>query len=335
MRLGDLGERRILKEIIPKFVRGAGDDCANLGKLTGHVVVTTDPVPVPAASVIAGDPDLYWLGWLLVTINASDIAAAGARPISFVAALDLPTDLEVDELERLLSGIRDSCDANSLSYVGGNLREAHRISAVGTAIGVSVRKPLSRSGAEVGDKVIVIGRGGKFWADAERVRAGGFVNKKTSPLFSPVSQSPFVYQLHDNMLLKCAMDTSDGLAPSLVELSLVNGLGIDVDLQRLRLASDSADVAVDPEKLWMGWGDWTVLAATSENCMPAIHKQMSLLGGTVTEIGEFVAGDEVMLKLDGREKPIGRLESERFAKDSWFSEGIDGYVRRLREFSIP
>jgi thiamine-monophosphate kinase len=60
--LGDLGERRILAEIIPRFVANAGDDCAVLGVNGQNIVVTTDPVPPPAAHVIAGDADLYWMG---------------------------------------------------------------------------------------------------------------------------------------------------------------------------------------------------------------------------------------------------------------------------------
>lgn len=97
--LGDLGERRILREVIPRFSSAAGDDCAAIHGGAGTTVITTDPVPPPAATVIGGDPDLFWTGWLLVTINASDIAASGARPVAFVAALDLPRDLEVSSFE--------------------------------------------------------------------------------------------------------------------------------------------------------------------------------------------------------------------------------------------
>jgi thiamine monophosphate kinase len=40
-KLGDLGERRILHEIIPKYVSAAGDDCAVLGQHNGTLVITT------------------------------------------------------------------------------------------------------------------------------------------------------------------------------------------------------------------------------------------------------------------------------------------------------
>ena len=265
-RLSDLGERRILREIIPKFVTAAGDDCASVELTSRQLVITTDPVPQPASRAIAGDDDPYWLGWLLVTINASDLAAAGAVPSGFLAALDLPVDYPVSSFERLLLGISRSCEANSLKYIGGNVRESKEISAVGTAFGCCCGKPLARKGASSGDRLIALGRGGRFWFDVHLVRSGANVDKAHSPLFSPVSQVMHMHRLHEEGLLKCAMDTSDGLAPTLEELALVNGLTIEVDLEAVRASNKSLKDFDRPERLWFGWGIgwlWRVLRHTS------------------------------------------------------------------------
>lgn len=331
--LNDLGERRILKEIIPKFVHAAGDDCAIIQSRKGKAVVTTDPVPQPAARVIGGDDDPYWLGWLLVTINASDIAASGASPSAFVAALDLPGEMLVSDLERLLAGIRDSCQANNLEYVGGNLREAQAIAAVGTAIGYCEAEPLGRIGADDGDVLVVVGAAGEFWADALRIKQGKAVDKSKSPVFSPVSQSTLMETLHSHKMLKCAMDTSDGLAPTLHEIARVNQMSLQVDLAAIRGATDFADVDERPERLWMGWGDWTVVAAVEEERLEDVLK---ISGSKCTAIGRFIGGGSgVMLNDNGKQLPLGRLESERFAKDSWFQSGIDGYIKLLKELSLP
>jgi len=138
------------------------------------------PIAVyPAAEVIGGDNDPFWFGWLLVTINASDIAASGARPEAFLAALDLPRDYPVALFERLLNGIQTSCRANALRYVGGNIREAHNLAAVGTAIGSSPKPPLGRNGAQPGDHIVILGKSGRFWADVFKHRAGRAVDKST------------------------------------------------------------------------------------------------------------------------------------------------------------
>jgi len=332
--LGNLGERRILREIIPEYVSAAGDDCAILGLLQGHVVVTTDPVPAPAARVIAGDPDPYWMGWLLVTINASDIAAAGAMPRTFMAALEMPATLPVGDLHRLLAGIRDSCAANGLDYVGGNLREAALLAGVGTAIGASQRPPLTRSGASAGDRIVVLGDGGRFWADVERIRQGLPVDPKRSPVFAPVSQARIVHRLHAEGLLACAMDTSDGLAPTLDELARVNRLGLCIRL--VTMAGSHSGICERPERLWMGWGDWTVAAAVPPERLDATLESVGRLGAQATVIGEFTDRNEgVFLASETTSIPLARLESERFAADSWFSKGVEEYRRMLHVLPLP
>jgi thiamine-monophosphate kinase len=334
--LFDLGERRILREIIPRFVTGAGDDCASIVLGSSQLVITTDPVPRPAAQVIGKDEDPYWLGWLLVTINASDIAASGARPEGFVAALDLPREYSVQSFERLLEGIRDSCGAHGLRYVGGNIREAKEVAAVGTAFGSSRGSPLRRRGAVAGDNLVILGAGGRFWFDAFTLRAGKAVEKKASPLFSPIAQSKITHRLHEAGLIRCAMDTSDGLAPTLEELSAVNLLTIEVDVQAIGAASKFATEFSPPERLWFGWGDWTVVVAAPDQSMDELARVMRALAAPWTSIGRFIEGPVgVILVNDNRRIRAGRLESERFAADSWFTQGIEEYIRRLETYTLP
>jgi thiamine-monophosphate kinase len=335
--LFDLGERRILREVIPRFTEGAGDDCAQFELASRRMVVTTDPVPRPAAQVIAGDEDPLWLGWLLVTINASDIAASGAKPEGFVAALDLPRDYPLHLFERLLEGIQKSCRANALHYIGGNIRETTgAVAGVGTAFGSSVKPVLSRRGALPGDFVVVFGESGRFWADAFRHQAGRSLDKTSSPLFSPVSQATTIHRLHEADLLACGMDTSDGLAPTLEELAIVNSVAIEIDLSALRSASQYNDIAIRAERLWFGWGDWTVVSTIREAKLEAVSTAMASMGRPWAIIGHVVAGQPKVDLVDhDRRLRAQRLESERFAPDSWFTEGIDEYIRRLRAFPLP
>lgn len=63
---------------------------------------------------------------------------------------------------------------------------------------------------------------------------------------------------------------------------------------------------------------------------------MTATGGIATAIGRAVEGRAEVLLTNGKSAiRAGRLESERFAVDSWFKEGIEAYMRRLREFHIP
>ena len=335
-RLSDLGERRILNEIIPMYADRTGDDCSVTPTSAGYLVSTIDPVPKPAACVIAGETDPFWLGWLLVTINASDIAASGARPETFLAAFDMPRDWPVVNLKSLMSGVEKSCEQNGLSYTGGNIREAENLSAVGVAMGFSERTPLTRVGAVPGDKLFVFGRPGQFWSDVLDFRSGKEIKKEESPLFRPVSQARSMHKLHRSGLIVCAMDTSDGLAPTLEELSAKNRLGISVETNKIRENSRNLTRSERPERLWMGWGDWTVVAAInagSEDALRDLCKDENVLG---FEFGEFTDKFQGVKLRDGAEAvKLERLESERFAPDSWFHLGVDAYEARLRKLNLP
>jgi thiamine-monophosphate kinase len=336
--LADLGEREIVRRILPKYCHGIGDDCA-LVTLDGHsICVTTDPVPEPAAKVIGNDPDMFWMGWLLVTINASDLAAAGAHPLAFVTSIEAPSNLLVSEFERLLEGIREGCVSEGLPYVGGNLKEAKALSAVGTAIGTSEPQCLlTRRGARPGDLVVSVGAGGIFWRDALRLRNLSISPvKETSPVFKPHSQVRAMEQLNRAGLIAAAIDNSDGLLPTLVQLAETNSIGIRLDLDKLTVPMENVSLEIDPARLWLGWGDWNVIAGVNSSQFERLRAAAATLGTSVHHIGEFIQGSPtVVLKRGIQVQQAPRLESERFARDSWFSEGIEGYVHRLLNLQIP
>src|SRR5437868_5550458 len=122
--LGDLGERTIIREILaPRYSPAAesfGDDCVAIAHAQGFVIITTDPCPPPMAMQV-GFPDLLYRGWLLATINLSDLAAAGARPLGLLTSLQLPATTPTEDFERLLDGIDECCAEHGTAVLGGNL----------------------------------------------------------------------------------------------------------------------------------------------------------------------------------------------------------------------
>lgn len=155
------------------------------------------------------------MGWLLVVINASDLVAAGASPVAFLAAIEALSTMPIDDFERFLLGVSEACAAEGLKYVGGNLREGRKLAAVGVAIGrCELGKALRRGGARLGDIIVSVGSGGIFWRDALIIQKGGaLLNKELSPLFRPCSQLRIMGLLAQEGLIVAAIDNSDGLLP--------------------------------------------------------------------------------------------------------------------------
>jgi thiamine-monophosphate kinase len=85
----------------------------------------------------------------------------------------------------------------------------------------------------------------------------------------------------------------------------------------------------------MGWGDWNVVLAVSPTDVEEVESVSTSHGIDVIQIGQFSPGPPVVrLVADGRGTPAPRLESERFAKDSWFSQGIEGYIEKLQSLDL-
>jgi thiamine-monophosphate kinase len=337
LTLADLGEREIIREVLPRFCGSVGDDCAVVPVCEDwDLVLTTDPAPVPAAQTIAGEHDLWFMGWLAATINASDLAAAGAAPVAFLAAIEAPREMPMSDFERLLAGIRDACAEEKLPYVGGNLREAKQLSIVGTAVGkCRHRAALNREGASVGDMLVSIGAGGVFWRDALRATRGLPVTKEHSPLFSPRSQLRYMGDLAQTGAISAAIDNSDGLLPSATQLAVSSGVGIEVHLDALKVDDMGGLSGIDPARFWLGWGDWNVVAAVDPKRFDALKQAADSTGASVHVIGLCDSGRGVRLRRGDSVIAAPRLESERFAPDSWFATGVDSYVNRLLSVDLP
>jgi thiamine monophosphate kinase len=132
------------------------------------------------------------------------------------------------------------------------------------------------------------------------------------------------------------MDNSDGLLPTLSELASKNSLGAVLDLEALSVPGLSDAEIGDGARYWLGWGDWNVIAAVSPAHEDRVFDLAKAAGAPIYRVGGFTTKhDGVMLKRGDNIAVAPRLESERFAKDSWMLKGIGEYVRILKDVGLP
>jgi thiamine-monophosphate kinase len=346
--LRDLGERRLVVEVLGPRYSGDngpfGDDCATLVVPPDHrLVVTTDPCPKPMAEVLGFD-DLYYRGWLLATINLSDLAAAGATPLGMLTSLVLPSSLRVADLIRLLDGVDACCASNGTAVVGGNLKEGPQIDVQGTAFGVVRGSALSRRGSKAGDIVALAGPTGSFWAGAlihmEAANLpSGALDRLLESVLTPRPQLTFGGALLDAELPVAVMDNSDGLGPSLTTLAEVNEVGVLIDLTDLSLSDDvmlaASTLEMDPARLVFGWGDWQLVVTVGASRFDELSELASQVGVILTRVGEVTSDQALRVRRGGHDLPLAAPDSQRFAADSWFTIGIAKYIDHLRTFPLP
>lgn len=124
VRLSDLGERRIVEEILrPRYAVGEGafgDDCAHLTLEAGTVVMTTDPCPKPMAHIL-GFTDEYFRGWLLELSTCLILPPLALAHGGMLTSFVLPAEMPLTDFTRLLDGVDACCVAADTRVVGGNL----------------------------------------------------------------------------------------------------------------------------------------------------------------------------------------------------------------------
>ena len=104
--------RRLRAVATDPAARGLIDDAAVLDGL----VLTHDSI-AEGVHFLPNDPPAS-VGWKLVTVNLSDLAAKGALPAGALLSLALSSDSDWDD--HFLSGVEAACESYALPLLGGD-----------------------------------------------------------------------------------------------------------------------------------------------------------------------------------------------------------------------
>jgi thiamine-monophosphate kinase len=347
--LDSLGERRLVTEILGRRYGSSpafGDDCA-LVPLEGvgdvELVATTDPCPAPLVATLGWD-DLFYTGWLLATINLSDLAAAGADPVGLLVSYVLPGNLGVVQFERLLSGVDDCCALHGTRVLGGNLGDGPRVHLTATAIGRCRRgQRFSRRGVRAGDVLLLVGSPGYLWATALVCQGhASLPGEDQQALFEralrPRAQTGASRALAAGGLVRAAIDISDGLYAGVRTLCDANGLGArlapDVHLDA-PVAAVCRQADVDAFALAQLWGDWTLLVAVAPDVLDEARSAVARSGSDSHVLGTFTEAADIVLDQSDGTRPWTGVESERFTPSSWRDDLVSTYITQLRHHTAP
>lgn len=327
-RLGQLGERGIQEDVLrPRYHRtdGFGDDSALLTAVAtpSELVATTDSCPTPLVNLL-GEPDLYHAGWLLATINLSDLAAAGAEPLGLVVNYTLPKATTVREFERLLDGVDDCCAAHGTKVVGGDIRDGDVVQLTATAVGrCDPGRRLGRSGARADDRLLLVGSPGYLWA-AALVKTGQATLTASAwddvwrRACRPTAQLKAGQLLAATGLARAAMDVSDGLFATVRTLCEANGLGAAVTGE-IELDAPVAEVAAQsglrPFDLAQTWGDWGLVVVVEAGDVELAKKTLREEGVAAQEFGTLTADGRLTSGVGNA--PWRGIAQERFSASSW------------------
>jgi len=211
--------------------RGLADDAA----LLGNLVVTQDSI-AEGVHFLPTDPPAS-VGWKLVAVNLSDLAAKGATPWAALLSLTLVGDSAWEAT--FIDGVEAACESYGLALIGGDTialpAGSPRVLGL-TAIGRAGASTPSRSGGRPGDRLWLAGNLGDSAAGLALLRDQG---DATGPLVDiyrrpvPLLAVGQALAAHANAM----MDVSDGLLLDARRLAEASGCSAEIDLDRLPLSA--------------------------------------------------------------------------------------------------
>jgi thiamine-monophosphate kinase len=306
-------------EVIARLRRIATDPAARSllddAAVLDGLVFTHDTI-AEGVHFLPADPPAS-VGWKLVAVNLSDLAAKGAAPAGALLSLTLAGD-ERWEVE-FLTGVEHACESYGLPLIGGDTialpAGAPRVLGL-TAIGRAGKRVPDRAGARAGDLLWVVGTLGDAAAGLAQLRVS---SSAAGPLVD-VYRRPVPLLVPGQIVAPCAeamMDISDGLLIDLGKMAEASGCLALVDLDALPLSEAfvAGHGGTLEARLFAATGgdDYALLAALPVGVDPAT---LSLPSGTrMTCIGSFQAG-EPGIRLSSGGAPVELPETLGFEHSS-------------------
>ncbi|HIH00860.1 TPA: thiamine-phosphate kinase [Thermoplasmata archaeon] len=317
--LGTLGEREAIR-MIDKIVKsdadiGIGDDCAAIDIGDRYLLMTTDMMASKTHMPKGMGP--YDVGWSIVAVSLSDIAAMGGRPLGVLTAIGMTRGHPIDYLEQIVDGMNDCAQRFGTSIVGGDTKEHDILTLCSTAVGVVDKdKILLRKGARPGDLVAVSGELGRAGAGFYSMKRNLSLDEAEAVLKRPQPRLKEAAALAGSGLVTSCMDISDGLSSSIFEMSRNSGMTYEIDYALIPKAREVEMAFQDLERqksLVLNFGDdYELLFTVRREAVSSLESLASDLGCPLTVIGKVTSGEENILIDNNKREKLENLGYEHF-----------------------
>jgi len=275
-------------------VVGIGDDAALVRAHGPSTLVTTDMV-IEGVHFAAGGATPREVGWKAMARNVSDIAAMGGRSTFAVAAAALPRGWSEADARELVLGLLDCANQFGIRLVGGDIAATPGpLIVTVTLLGdLEGRPPILRSGARVGDAILVTGSlGGSLLGKHLRFRPRQAEGLALAERYAPHAM----------------IDISDGLARDLHNVLDASRVGARLWAADIPLSDDARRAAQasgrSPLDHALGDGEDYELLFTLDPATAGVLLADQPFDVPVAQIGEVTPSGALLILPDGSERPL-------------------------------
>jgi thiamine-monophosphate kinase len=322
----ELAERKIIEliqhhlEVMPDLPVPFGDDVAGVEIAKERAAILKTDMFVGKTDVPRG-MSLWQAARKAVVMNVSDFAAKGVAPMAMLVSLGLQRDLMWKDIEEIARGLNAGAREYGAYIIGGDTSEASDLVVSVSLFGMANKKALMlRNGAKEGDVVAVTGFFGKTAAGLRLLLDGLAASPNLREVLlrsvcMPKARLKEGLALSSSGAVSASIDSSDGLAWSLHELSKMSQVGFLVN--KVPLANVVRRFAefnkLDPLELALHGGEEYELLVTVKPKLWANAKTaVETVGGCLLPIGEVTRDLQVLIDIDGKRRPIQARGWEHF-----------------------
>jgi len=324
--IGELGERKVIDIIIkcldtmPNMPVPFGDDVSAINLDANKLAVVKTDMLVGRTDVPPG-MSLRQAARKAIVMNISDFAAKGVKPLAVLASVGLEKSFTDEDVEQIGLGLNEGVREYGTYVIGGDTNEASDLVISCSLLGVCDRKGLVKRGGAMPDDILAVtGNFGKTSSGLKILLEGlptpNRIRKVlTEAIFMPKARLKEGLALAQTGALTASIDSSDGLAWSLYELSDASNIGFRVDT--VPMAPEAVEFAeihnLDPLDLALyGGEEYELVVTVKPGLWRKANSAMGNLDTALTRIGVATEEKRIVQEVNGETKLIERKGWEHF-----------------------
>ena len=322
----ELGEHNIIGiiqdhlDLMPNMPVPFGDDVSAFEIENERVVVLktdmlTNKTDVPK------EMSLWQAARKTIVMNVSDFASKGVKPTAIIVSLGLPRTFTSKDIEEIACGLNAGAREYGAYIIGGDTGETSDLIIAASLFGMAQKKDLMlRKGAKAGDTLAVTGLFGKTGAGLKLLLNGfkatpKMKEKLVASVCMPKARLIEGLTLGASKTVTASIDSSDGLAWSLHELSNNSNVGFTID--KVPIAKEVFQFAesnrLNPLELALyGGEEYELVVTIKTEVLEKTIKEIKNIGGCLIPIGTVTKDLKILIDIDGKRDIIEPRGWEHF-----------------------
>lgn len=299
-----------------------GDDVSALDYRDNNLVVMKTDMLVGSTDVPPG-MNFWQSARKAVVMNVSDLASKGVRPSALLVSLGVPQDLTEEDVKQIAEGLNAGAREYDTYVFGGDTSETQDLIVSIAAFGLTAKGSLIlRSGAQPGDVLATTGEFGLSASGLMILKEGLATptmlrRKLAEAVLMPRARLKEGLILSETGAATSSIDSSDGLAWSLFEISRSSNVGFVVD--NLPIAQETIEFArmhdLNPVELSLyGGEEYELVVTVKPELWENIERVVNQRGGKLIKIGETTEPKSIFLKQEDRLVEIEARGYEHFRR---------------------